>query len=154
MKNSLHALVLFIFALIGQFCCAMVKNILISNRSSKNYELRCEKEFQDLPRNEQRLIQLMWFFSENRARGEASIEFYDTTDPWHAECKKRRLCSFILYSHIYTHDGKKTYEAKLERKKPNIVVVKSFAEHALVGLQRLKLTITDDLAASDLTIVD
>lgn len=153
MKNVLH--VLFIFCvLMGQFCCAMVRDILINNRSSKDYLLRCEKEWGDLPSNQFRLVQLAWFFSENKARGEANIEFYDTNDEWHTACKKQGLCSFILYSHIKAIGNKKAYGAKLECKRPNVSIVKDFPEVDLCGRPGCKLTITDDLEKAELQLID
>ena len=153
MKNSFHILFIFLLSFLAHLCGAMVKNILIKNGSNKNYEFRCEAEFHELPKGAQRLIPLIWSSLGNK-RVESNIEFYDTSDPWFAECKSQKLCSLILYSHIFAVDGKIIYQAKLERKRPNLAMIKEFTGFNLCGLQRFSLTITDDLEATELKDMD
>jgi hypothetical protein len=151
MKNSLHIFFI-IFVSIAQQSYTMVEKILINNCSSKNYVLRHEdEEFQELPSNAERIVELFWFLTANRTRGESNIEFYDKNDSFHEKCKKQKLCSFILYSQIHNYGGQLTYEAKLERKKPEVAPIKTFPKLTSCNYKTLKLTITDKLKKSELS---
>lgn len=156
MKNSLHLFKLsFLATVFPPLCCAMVYKIHIQNDSCKKYELTCEEEFHELPARSQRIIPLVWLFSKDNSRGEANVEFYDCTDFWYEECKKRKFCSLILYSHIVKFESKKkSYTAKLEQKRPHIATIRDISASDLCGIQTLKLIINDDLEASELKLDD
>lgn len=139
---------IFITVLGGAPCLqAMVPHVLIQNRSQKKFWVVCENQKFELAHDDARCISINWLWDAQRLNANSNIEFYDVDDAYHEFCKKYKCCSFILYSIINKIERKFNCKVTLERKRPELSVLKDFNKE-LWGREVLQFIISENIAES------